>query len=70
MKRFVDAVALAEVRQSYRTAQRIYKDLTSLALKALSQAGDAHGEIENIYVSAMDFNSLGAYCKKFCEKIE
>lgn len=70
MKRFIDAQALSNVRYAYRAAKQAYDALLSLALDSLAKAGKIHGDIEKIYVLAMDFDSLGEYCRSFCERIK
>ena len=69
MKRFVDAAEIGKVRFSYRTAMRACSDVKALALAALSEAGEAHAELEKIYVPCMDFERQSAYSLTLADKI-
>ena len=69
-QRFVDNQALVGIRRLYRESERARDTLKALAAEALADAGKAHGELEEIYVSAMDFKRLSEYCERFCSKIK
>lgn len=69
MKRFVLPDRVGKIRFSYRTAMRAYADVRSLALAALREAGEAHSELEKIYVPCMDFERQRGLSDRLYEKI-
>ncbi len=69
MKRFVHPEGIGKIRFSYRTAMRAYADVRALALSALHEAGNAHAELEKIYVPCMDFERQRGLSERLCEKI-
>ena len=70
MKRFVDVDRLRSVKAEYRWNLRLAEALTESAEEALSDAGRYHMELETLYGSCMDFDSLGKFVYSFCQKIQ
>lgn len=70
MKRFANAEKIPEVRCEYRTAARIYDGLCALALEELRRAGEAHAEMEKLYVASMDFERQSEFCTRFIGKMK
>ncbi len=69
MKRFVDCDALTAIKTEYRVNQRLYDALLQSAIEALSEAGRYHFDLEQIYISCMDFDSEKKFLRSFCQKI-
>lgn len=59
MRRFVAPEICKENKQKLRFGAKCMEMLLSGAQDALTQAASAHQKIENIYISAMDFESFG-----------
>ena len=70
MKRFVDLEKLSEIRGYLRLSAKCSKAVITEAASMLSRAGDAHFNLERIYSSAMDFESLTDYTKILMKKIK
>lgn len=68
MKRFLALDKLSEIRGEYRSAEKQYAALISLAEQALNESGRAHAELEKIYSANMDFDSLNAFSENFLQK--
>ncbi|MBE6667413.1 MAG: hypothetical protein E7607_03780 [Ruminococcaceae bacterium] len=69
MKRFADAEKINLIRGEYRSNQRIKDALVLSAEERLSDAGRYHFELEKIYTSCMDFDSMIVYTEKLCQRI-
>ena len=69
MKRFVDLEAISKIRNEYRLNQKLASALLSSATDALECAGKYHFELENIYVSCMDFGSKEVFCRNFLNNL-
>ncbi len=69
MKRFVNGELLKDVKVDFRINKRMEDALLTSAVDALADAGRYHFELERIYVSCMDFDSLGKFTRSFCQKI-
>ena len=69
MQRFADKAALGEIRSEYRLNSKLYEALISSAEEALKRAGECHFELENIYVSCMDFAAQEVFCKNFLNNL-
>lgn len=69
MNRFVDKSAFAEVRFALRSNQKLKDALLGSAIDALQEAGHYHFDLEQIYVSCMDFDAESAFITDFCENI-
>lgn len=52
-----------------RFNRRLMRELTDEAIIALKDAKSTHDKLENIYVSAMDFDALGKYLDSLCKDI-
>ncbi len=69
MKRFANG-KLAEVKAKERFHEKFFCDLMYAATDALSEARKYHFQLEDIYVSAMDFDKLNAIGDSLILKIE
>ncbi len=76
MKRFINFCGekqgkkrIKSVKSEYRTAIRFSEALVDSATEALKRAGDAHFELEQIYVKNMDFAAQSRFTADFAEKI-
>ncbi len=64
--RFIDAEIYKSVRQKYKFAEKCLESITAEALSELALAGEYHGELEKIYISATDYSIVN----KLAESIE
>ena len=69
MKRFLDPDRAAQIRKEYRAGEKCLNALISSAEVALTEAGKAHFELEEIYISNMNFDSLSRFSEKFLKKM-
>ena len=69
MRRFLDPAIPSEVKVEYRTNRRISDGLVEGAREALHKAGEAHGALEQIYGSCMDFLRLDGFTRGFCVRL-
>ena len=71
MKRFVDIPASESknVKRKYRAGMKIYERLLDMAEAELAEAGRCHFELESIYKLYMNFDVLGDFSRKLCEKM-
>ncbi len=69
MKRFVDGEKLGGIKSELRINRRLYDGLLQAAVDSLADAGEHHFELERIYSSCMDFESLRKFTRSFCQKI-
>lgn len=70
LSRFADESACAEIRGEFRLASKLQSSCMDEALDRLAKAAEEHFALEEIYVSAMDFDALGAYTGKLLKGIE
>lgn len=68
-KRFVNNEALSAVRMKLRFSEKAKTSLHQEALRSLREAGIVHAEIETLYKSAMDFDSVTETGEKLIKKI-
>lgn len=69
MARFTSPEFPDGVRGEFRLASKIQQSCLSEALRQLSKASEQHFAIEQIYIRAMDFASLGAYTDTVVDQI-
>ena len=69
MRRFVDRDRIGEIKTELRANRRLYDGLMQSAIDSLRDAGEVHFELEKIYMSCMDFESLRKFVRSFCQKI-
>ncbi len=76
MKRFVDfgcakmsKKQVKTIRNEYKTAIRFCEALVEEAATALKNAGEAHFELEKIYVKNMDFAAQSRFTDNFVEEL-
>jgi len=69
MQRFLDRQALAGVRARLRFTDRCRQALFDGALESLADARRAHFALEEIYKSAMDFDSLSRETNRLCDEL-
>lgn len=70
MQRFLNRQALAGVRARLRFTDRCRQTLFDGALESLADARRAHFALEEIYKSAMDFDSLSRGKDRLCSELE
>ena len=69
MKRFVDVAEARNIRNEYRLNSRLAEAFMDSALESLATAGKYHFELENIYVSCMDFGAKEVFSKNFLDNL-
>ncbi len=69
MKRFCDTDRIGERKVEYRINRRLYEALLESAVGAMSEAGEYHFRLEQIYGSCMDFESQKKFIRSFCQTI-
>lgn len=69
MKRFAYAARVAENRHMYRALIHMRNDACSLALEALSVAGEVHRELEKYYTASMDFSHFNELEERIIKEI-
>ena len=69
LRRYGDADALRAVRGELRRTLALREELTDAALRHLSQASEAHFELEKIYSAAMDFRAKETFTERFCRRV-
>ncbi len=67
--RFVDNEKLSSYKIRLGGMEKLYKELLTDAKNHLEQAKNFHDQIENIYISAMDFQSVSLYTEKLTKEI-
>ena len=69
MRRFVDTAGFGAVRWDYNYAHRMSGALLDGAVEALAEARRIHFALEEIYMSAMDFEAKEEFTKSFCSSL-
>ncbi len=69
MRRFVEVAHLQKVRSTLNYVGRMKRAMLDGAIERLQEVRRVHFMIEEIYISAMDFESKEIYTKSFCEKL-
>lgn len=69
MRRFVNTSGMKEVRKSLNFAERMCHAMRMGALDELEKVGELHFRLEEIYMSAMDFEAKERFTKQFCERL-
>ena len=69
MKRFVDDGGISKIRNEYRLNKRLSEALVDSALDSLKDAGKHHFELENIYISSMDFLAKEVFCNNLLDNL-
>jgi len=69
MRRFVDTASMKTVRRSLNYAERMRRAMRLGALDALERVREAHFRVEEIYMSAMDFDAKEKFTKSFCDRL-
>ncbi len=69
MRRMIKAEPLREYRGQLRQAQKLREMLIDRATDSLRRVGDAHFKLEEIYISAMDFEAKEAYTEEILERM-
>jgi len=67
--RFIDNSMLKKHRGQLKFLEKCRTSLLDAALKRLSEAGEAHAELEGIYTEAMDFSRKAKYSAALVKKI-
>ena len=69
MRRFVDTAAMKSVREELRYTERMRRALRMGAVDAMERVSKLHFCLEEIYMSAMDFEKKEAFTKAFAQKL-
>lgn len=69
MRRFVDDDGIKKIRNEYRLNKKLSDALVDSALDSLKEAGKHHFELENIYISSMDFLSKEVFCNNLLDNL-
>ena len=69
MKRFTDSSELSKIRSEYRLNRKLACAFMDSAIESLEDAGKYHFELEDIYVSCMDFEAKEDFCKNFIDNL-
>lgn len=69
LARFVADDRCAAIRGEYRLASKLQFSCIDTALERLKKAAEEHFALEQIYINAMDFKSLGKYTERVTEKV-
>lgn len=69
MRRFVDVASMKSVRAELNYTERMRRALRMGALDALEKVSKVHFRLEEIYMSAMDFEKKEAFTESFCKKL-
>lgn len=67
--RFVDTAGFGAVRGAYNYAHRMSEALLDGAVEALAEARSIHFALEEIYMTAMDFDAKEKFTKSFCSAL-
>lgn len=68
MRRFVDTASMKPVRTELNFTERMRRAMRCGAIDALEKVREIHFRLEDIYMSAMDFETKEAFTKTFCER--
>lgn len=70
MERFIDRGAISsELKKERKIMAKCKSELLECALEKLSEVRRIHSELESIYISTMDFDSLNAFTENLLSKI-
>lgn len=69
MRRFVDDSGISKIRNEYRLNKKLSSALVDSALDSLKEAGKHHFELENIYISSMDFLAKEVFCNNILDNL-
>ena len=69
MRRFVDTASMRSVRHTLNYAERMRRAMRLGALDALEHVREVHFRVEEIYMSAMDFDAKEQFTKSFCDRL-
>ena len=69
LARFADDERCADIRGEYRLASKLQFSCIDTALEKLQKASEEHFALERIYISAMDFKSLGKFTDGVTERV-
>ncbi|MBQ9784731.1 MAG: hypothetical protein IJW29_04440 [Clostridia bacterium] len=67
-RRFVDTAAMKPVRAELNFTERMRRAMRCGAVDALEKVSELHFRLEDIYVSAMDFDAKERFTQAFCER--
>lgn len=68
MQRFLDTDAVKRIRSDIRSSSAAVKELKSKAESEMEKMRKAHFALEDIYISAMDFDKKEAFCNLWIEE--
>ncbi len=69
MRRFADTVGMKRIRCSLNFAERMRRAMRMGALDELEKVSELHFRMEEIYMSAMNFEAKEYFTKQFCERL-
>ena len=68
-RRFLNNAPLSKSRERLKFNRKLINELLLTAISVLKQAKSVHDEIEEYYISAMDFDALTLFAKNFCDNL-
>ena len=66
-ERFVDVSRLKSKRLKYN--KKTFKELLGYATQTLKEAKKVHDDLEKLYIGAMDYDRLNAFCDEFINRV-
>ena len=69
LRRFVEVSSMKPIRGELLFTERMRKALREGALEALREVRTVHFQLEECYISAMDFQAKESFTKKFCDSL-
>lgn len=69
LRRFVNTGAMKRERERLNYAERMRRAMHTGALEALERVAEIHFRLEEIYMSAMDFEAKEKFTKSFCDSL-
>ena len=69
MRGLVNTAAMKSVKRELNYTERMRRAMRGGALDSLERVREIHFRLEEIYMSAMDFDAKEAFTKKFCQRL-
>lgn len=69
MRRFVDTAAMRSVRAELNYTERMRRAMRCGAIDALEKVSELHFRLEDVYISAMDFEAKERFTRAFCARV-
>lgn len=68
-RRFIEISKMKTAKPALYHAERMARAMLGGAIDAMERVRDAHFEIENLYINAMDFDKKEEFTRRFCEGV-